>query len=62
MLVLNSLTCLRAVLVEDGGSAMRSKKAGMREMRDDESGDGQSGVRVLSGTAWKRVLAIDRWS
>ena len=48
--------------MEDGGGDMRSKKAGMRETRDDESGDGQSGVRVLSGTVWKRVLAIDRWS
>ena len=45
--------------MEDGGGDMRSKKAGMRETRDDESGDGRSGARVLCGTAWRRVLAVD---
>ena len=59
MLVLNSLTYSRAVLVEDGGGDMRSKKAGMRETHDDESGDGRSGARVLCGTAWRWVLAVD---
>ena len=46
--------------MEDGSGGMHSKKAGMRETRDDESGDGRNGVWVLCGTAWKRALAVDR--
>jgi len=59
-LVLDSLVCSRAVLVEDGAGGVRSKKPACerRVMMNLEMGEVERVLGELGGTAWKQALAV----
>ncbi|KAL4064591.1 P-loop containing nucleoside triphosphate hydrolase protein [Scleroderma citrinum] len=59
-LVLDSLVCSRAILIEDGPAATRNNKpaAERRVMMNLEMGEVERVLGELGGTAWKQALAV----